>query len=151
MNGQTISQVIVPMQQTPSMIGGYVKGMTKVYDLQSFAHKIVCDHACYNDDVEQYDLAVSDLPDFIRHEFAAKIMSFDSDYANEANGADNAAYESTMLPALLKFLKNSTDRDLEIQFTNAWRDGVTSYMADKMQELIDVALVEYNDSGSFYD
>lgn len=141
MNSQSLSQVIVQKQ--------YVKGMTTMLDIQGYAHRIVCDHAAYNDDIGQYDLTVSDLPDFIRHEFAAKIMSAESDYANEATGADNIAYEKTMLPALLKFLQNTTDRDLEIEFTNAWRDGITSYVTEKMQELIDDALVDYNHSVGF--
>lgn len=151
MNAPSLMQVIVSKQQIPSMIGGYVKGMTNVNDVQSFAYDLVLNYATYDTLDEFYSLDVSDLPDFTRHEFAEKLISEEPDYANEATGADNDAYEKTMLPALLKFLRNTTDRDLEIEFTNAWRDGVTSYMTSKMQELINDALVEYNGSDGFDD
>ena len=120
--------------------------------LSQIAYDLVLDHAKFDNGMGQYNLHVSDLPDFTQHEFAATIMAREDGYASEATGPDNAAYEKTMLPALLKYLQNSTDRDEEIEFNNAWRDGVTSYMTRKMQELIDDALQEYNsDEGFTYD
>lgn len=112
--------------------------------LQDFAVDCVLTYAKFNC-YHQYDLHIDDLPDFILHEFVALIMS-DSSFANEANGPDNPSYETKMLPALLKFMKNSTDRDEEIEFCNAWRDGVTEYHKPYMKFLIDKALYEYNDT-----
>lgn len=140
MNVQSISQYIARTQ--PSM----VKGMTRMSkrELRNHAYRIVSDYAVFNKEFRQYDLIISDLPDFVRHEFASVVLSYDEDYANEANGSDNPAFLDTMLPALTRFLTNTTDKDLEIEFTNAWRDGVTNYMTSYMQELIDESLEDYN-------
>src|SRR6476646_7285070 len=104
-----------------------VKGMTnmKKQILSRIAYDIILCHAKFDNLSRQYILSLSDLPDFVRHELAAEIISREPNYAHEANGPDNDAYESTMLPALLTYLKNTTDRDAEIEFNNAWREGVT--------------------------
>jgi len=113
-----------------------------IKQLRSFAYSCVVSNATFDGD--QYVLNVNDLDDFVRHEFAAAIMAEDNAYASEACGPDNKLWDSKMLPALFTYLKNSTDRDEEIEFNNTWRDCVTNYCHSKMQELIDNALQEYN-------
>jgi len=80
---------------------------------------------------------VDRLPDFVRHEFAALIMSQEEGYASEATGPDNPHWETKMLPALLRYLKNSTDIDEAIEFRDIWRDCVTDYVSPKMQRLLE--------------
>lgn len=92
----------------------------------------------------QYDLFLKDIPDIERHEFAALIMLEDLSKASEATSADNMHWENKMLPALLNYLKNSTDPDEAIEFRNTWKECVTSYFDDEMQEYINDALHEYN-------
>lgn len=116
--------------------------------LRNFAYSCIRNYSTFDGD--QYDLQVSDLPDFVQHEFAALIGEYDSCYAAEACSSDNKLWGSNMLPSLLRFLQNSTNQDLSIEFKNTWRDCVTSYMHNFMQELIDGQIDEYNnDQGCF--
>jgi hypothetical protein len=132
------------MQHMPMMAQIKVKGMTTYNTICKFALDCVLDHAYYCNDQEQYTLEVSDLPDFKRHEFAALLMAYEPDFINEACGADNQHFDTKMVPALLNYLRNSTDKDAQIAFTETWRDCTTSYLANVMQEYIDNALVDYN-------
>lgn len=110
--------------------------------LKRFASQCVHHYAKFYCD--QYYLNIIDLPDFIRHEFSALIMSEDENYASEATGKDNKLWESKMFPSLLKHLQDSTDVDKSIEFKNTWRDSITEYFYPNMQELIDDSLSEYN-------
>jgi hypothetical protein len=105
--------------------------------LRSFARDCVSQYATYDRLDGFYSLNIHDLPDFVQNEFAAMIMCDDNAWASEATGPDNKHWESKMLPALTRYLKNSTDRDEAIEFNNVWRDCVTDYMNNKMQELVD--------------
>jgi len=115
-----------------------------IKQLRTFAKECVDNYATYNKLDDFYSLSVSDLPSFIQDEFAAIIIADDNSYALEANGSDNKHWESKMLPALVRYLKNSTDKDEAIEFKNIWRECVTSYMHPKMQELIDESLSSFN-------
>jgi FPC/CPF motif-containing protein YcgG len=86
-----------------------------------------------------YGNCVESLPDFVRHEFAALLMSQEDAYASEATGPDNPQWETKMLPALIRYLKNSTDRDEAIEFNAIWRDCVTQYALQEMQTLLEEA------------
>ena len=119
--------------------------MNNQKQLQDFAKDCVILYAKFDSIDKQYLLNVEDIPDFDLHKFAALLISSDSALANEATGADNPRYETHMLPALVKFLLNSTDRDYECMFTDAWLDGVAEYHKEFIQELIDGALYEYNE------
>lgn len=101
----------------------------------SCAKDLVFHYAKHDGDI--YHLDVEDISDFDLHEFTAVIMASDDAWASEATGADNPWYEKTMMPALLRYMKNSTDRDEEIEFNKAWIDGVTKYFARPMQDLFD--------------
>lgn len=117
--------------------------------LKNFAYQCVSHYATYNKLDDFHSLAVSDLPDFIKHEFAAMIMAEDESYASESTGSDNKHWNSKMLPALMRYLKNSTDKDEAIEFNNIWRDCVADYASSYMQELIDQELAEFNSDLGF--
>lgn len=113
-------------------------------ELYNFAKECVNHYAIYTEMDDFYTLKVDDLPDFIQHEFAALIISHDKNYASEATGPDNQKWDTEMLPALIKYLKNSTDKDEAIEFNSIWRNCVTEYMNEKMTELLENALHQYN-------
>lgn len=140
MYGQIISSIYSKMQ--PKDVNGLTMIMIK---LTNFASKCVETYATY-DEIDGFcSLSVQDLPDFIQNEFAGLIFQQEPFYATEAIGPDNDLWETKMLPALTQYLKDITDKDAEIIFTSTWRDCVTSYVHDHMQELIDDALQDYND------
>jgi hypothetical protein len=105
--------------------------------LRSFTKECVKHYAKYDKMDGFYSLNINDLPDFLQHEFASIIMSDDNELASEATGPDNKHWETRMLPALTRYLKNSTDRDEAIEFENTWRDCVSDYMSERMQTLVD--------------
>lgn len=147
MNSKSLAQVISTMQYTPSMIGAFVRptgSKMNQLTIQQHAHDLVCDYCEFDAQLGQYDLTLQELPDFVLHKFASHIMACEPEYAHEANGADNPAFLPIMLPALVKYLTDTTDKDLEIEYLNAWREGVTSYMNNRMQELLSDALCDYN-------
>lgn len=129
-----------------------VKRDLTMTNLSTYVSDLIFHYAKYNKMDDAYSLSVSDLPDFEVHKFAAVLMADDESYASESTGADNAQYTKTLMPTLIKYLQNTTDRDEEIEFVNAWRDGVANYFSEKMQELIDSQCKErrhdeYEDAG----
>lgn len=126
-----------------------VKGVTRMSNrqVQSFVKSLVNTYSKIYD--HQHTLSVYDPPDFVRHEFAALIIANDPSYASEATGPDNDLWESKMLPALLSYLKNSTDVDASIKFNNTWKECVTAYLIPYMQKLIDDEISDYNTDDGF--
>lgn len=118
-------------------------------DLRCFASECVDHYATFDKSDDFYSLDVSELPDFVQHEFAALIIASDDAYASEATGPDNKHWDSKMLPALIRHLANSTDKDETIEFNRIWRDCITDYMSGTMQELIEDALDEYNSENGY--
>lgn len=139
MNKKSLAQLIVLKQPI-------VKGMTKMKSLtpKELAQDFVSHYAKFDRSIRQYTIHYDDLNDFDQHKLAALIMVSDDLYAAEATGPDNPAFDKKMLPALTRFLKNSTDRDEEIEFVKEWRDGVTSYFRNCMEELLQDACLQYN-------
>lgn len=118
-------------------------------NLKSFVKDCVHHYAKFDNSDEFYTLNVQDLPDFVQNEFAAIIMLDDTTLAAEATGPDNSFWDSRMLPALTKYLQNSTDKDEEIEFRTIWRDCVTAYFFGHMQHLLDECLDDYNDDEGY--
>jgi hypothetical protein len=116
--------------------------------LKIFVRECVSHYATCNEKDGFYSLDIYDLPDFVQHEFAAIIMTDDNAWATEATGPDNKQWESKMLPALTRYLKDTTHKDEEIEFNHIWRECVTSYCHEKMQSLLDDGLQEYNSKTS---
>lgn len=108
--------------------------------LQSFAKECVSHYAKFDRMEGGYHLDVRDLPDFVQHELAGILMSEDNGWASEATGPDNQHWETKMLPALTRYLKNSTNKDEAIEFNTVWRDCVTDYMNNRIQEILDNAV-----------
>ncbi len=104
-------------------------------DAIKFANDLVCEYAKWNSKHNSYLLILNDIPDFELNKFAVKLMS--EDLVLEAISPDNPSYNKDMLPTLLKYLNNSTDRDEEIEFVRTWRESITSYFYPHMQKLID--------------
>jgi hypothetical protein len=110
--------------------------------VQSFTKHCVSQYAQYNPFDEFYSLDVQDLPDFVQHEFAAMIMADNNDWASEATGPDNKHWETKMLPALTRYLRNSTDQDEAIEFNSIWRDCVADYLNNHMQKLVNDSILD---------
>ncbi len=113
------------------------------------ASELAHHYATFDTTIKQYIINLSDLADFDRHELAASMMSEDDSLSSEATGLDNPAYTEKMLPALLHFMQNSTDKDEEIEFAREWKEGVTSYFTNHMQELLDEYVYNMNDEQGF--
>lgn len=104
-----------------------------------FVESLIFHYAKFDQRHDAYFLKVRDLPEFEVHALSATIMESDHGYANEATGCDNPDYEKTMLPALLKYMKDPSDKDEEIEFKRAWLTGVSNYFTNEIQILLNDA------------
>ena len=115
-----------------------------INQLKDFALNIIEHYATYNSFEKQYELNTYDIPDSELNKFSALIMQLDDDRASEATGPDNPFYESKMLPALINYLKDTSNRDSEIEFNKSWINGTTQYNYRLIKEYIQDALEDYN-------
>lgn len=113
-------------------------------NLQEFINDCVEHYAKFDESIRQYKLHIYDLPDFVQHKFTSLIFSYNTSLAHEANGYDNPLYNAKMLPALLRFLNNTTDKDNQIEFISSWRDGVTNYAQSIMEEMLEQEVYNHN-------
>lgn len=141
----TLAQTVVQNQQMELIVNSNVKGITRLkkVTIQDFSDTITDMYAkdCQDDG---YQLHVEDLPDFIQQEFASLILSIAHDLASESTGPDNEYFDKKMLPSLIKYLRDISNKDLEIDFITSWRDGVTRYLHNQMQMYIDRSLGDLN-------
>ncbi len=112
----------------------------------SYAKELVSNYATFDKYSQTYSIDIDDMPDFDVHALCTLIMNDDESLASEANSVDNPAYEKTMYPALIQYMKDTTNRDNEIEFTKAWRDGVASYFTKTIQELLDELCIDRTNS-----
>lgn len=114
--------------------------------LNRFAYDLCYKYAEYNRLNDCFDLAVDTLPDDVKSEFVALLMSEDIEFAGEATSIDNSSYQSFMLPAMIVHLKDPTNEDKRNDYIMAWNKGIFSYGKKKMQYLIDYAMCDYAQS-----
>lgn len=91
---------------------------------------------------EGYYLDYNDLSDSDIEEVTAQLIIDEEEIAHEATGADNPAFETKMLPALIRHLKNPCDKDEQIEFMKEWREGIASYCRTWIESLIEDRLSE---------
>lgn len=135
MNVRTISHSLGRMQDS--------QGLTKMkcnISITRFVSTLVDHYAKFDPLTESYELPIHTIPDFERYELSALLMLSNTSYANEATGSDNPDYERKMLPALINYMSNVTDKDEEIEFKRIWKDGIAKYFTPMMEELIESEL-----------
>lgn len=74
----------------------------------------------------------SDIPDFELHGLSSMLMSLDS---GEALGADNPSFNTKMFPALQNYMRDTTNKDNQIEFIHYWREGIKDYYSNIMQNI----------------
>jgi hypothetical protein len=121
-----------------------IKNPNNSKNIIHFVHNLVLHYAKIDNDSDLYLLCVNDLPDFELHELCALIMNSDPILATEATGPDNPNYENKMFPAMIKYMKSSTDKDELYQFKNVWLDGIVSYFLEPIQEMLDQQCINYS-------
>ena len=123
------------------------KGMTNMNlpkHIKKFISSLVGNYATYNKLDGFYIVDLIKLPESELEEFSSLLMNHDHDLACEATGLDNPAYEDSMLPSLNLYLSNPTNKDNEIEYLRAWREGVSSYFKTIYTECIFNELEDFN-------
>jgi hypothetical protein len=118
--------------------------MTHSKETLHLASTIVSHYARFDRLSRCYVLDICDVADFDLHEMCASLMKDNSSLSTEATGFDNPAYETSMLPAMIRWLENTTDKDSRIEFEAAWREGILSYFKDIINDLLENELQDYN-------
>lgn len=111
-------------------------------EAKQFANSLVHNYAKFDRSEKTYELNIHEIPDFQLEAFASHLIQ-DDELGSDATGANNAQFDKHMMPALRRLLADSTDKDNQIEFVKAWKNGVINYCEDKMVELIEDALQEY--------
>lgn len=101
-----------------------------------FSDSLVYCYAKFDSMSQCYILNTHNIPDFDLHELATLLIKEEPELAHEATSVDNPYYEKLMLPALIKYMANSTDKELRTDFDYAWLEGITKYLEQRMQSLI---------------
>lgn len=109
---------------------------------RSFAYDLVNAYAKFNG--ECYELDIGDVDEFDLEKITSLMMAEHRDWANEATGPDNPAYEDSMLPALLIYLEDTFSPEAKENFDERWKRGMVSYAWDQIEKLLDEQLNEYN-------
>lgn len=112
--------------------------------IQTLAKDIASHYARFSKADRLYDLQLEQVADFDLHELSAALIQENPMLASEACGPDNEAYTAKMLPALIEYMSDSTDKGLQLEFTIAWREGITAYCIDIITALVDDALYQMN-------
>jgi hypothetical protein len=110
---------------------------------EEFIKETVKEYATFNQSACQYQLELYDLPDFIQHEFASLLFADNEDLFIEATGPTNPHF-NRMQDALLDYLKNTTDKDNQIECLHVWRDGITDYAKSIMEEQLEEGVYHLN-------
>lgn len=118
-------------------------------DTRAFAYSLVFHYGKFNKGEEQYNINLQDIPEFDICELSARMMIDNPGYDSETTGPDNPNYEKRMFPALLSYLRNIIDKDSQVEFLNAWREGVMDYHKRCMEELLEDECAEYNISHGY--
>lgn len=118
--------------------GEFSKSLVKIMD------DIIFGSAVFDKDELCYRLEYQDLDQLDKERLLAQLISDQPDYGNESTGADNDSYQNKMLPALVKLLQNSTDRESRVDFIESWTAGVSSYAANTISYLLERRMEEYN-------
>ncbi len=110
----------------------------------NFAYDIVQSYAAFDKDNHCYEIDIDSIADFDLNKLAAHIYLDNPDFEAESTGADNICYEKHMLPALNLYLRNSTDNDVRKDFAEIWASCTTKHAMNVIRELLNDALIEYN-------
>ena len=102
----------------------------------------------WDSDGKQYVLTVHDLPQ-TEIDTLTSILLSDPMNASEAIGADNDAWEGTILPAIQSLLKNRFCDDRR-DHTDAILSGITSYFYSAINREIERQLSMLNSLNGFY-
>ncbi len=100
------------------------------YDLVIFyqKNKTIDINEIHNDDLDK---------------FCSLIINNDLTFGNEILGSDNDAFDSNILPALINYLKNSSDKCNETLFLDNVKGGIRSYLHHNMVILLNNALEDF--------
>jgi tagatose-1,6-bisphosphate aldolase len=100
------------------------------YDLVIFYHK-------------DKTININDIPNDDLDKFCSLIINNDLTFGNEILGSDNNSFDSNILPALINYLKNSSDKCNENLFLDNVKSGIRNYLHHNIVILLDNALEDF--------
>lgn len=86
---------------------------------------------------------INEIPSDDLDKFCSLIINNDLTFGNEILGSDNDSFDSSILPALINYLKNSSDKCNETFFLDNVKGGIRSYLHHNMVYLLDNALEDF--------
>jgi hypothetical protein len=86
---------------------------------------------------------INEIPNDDLDKLCSLIINNDMTFGNEILGSDNDSFDSNILPALINYLKNSSDKCNETLFLDNVKSGIRSYLHHNMIILLDHALEDF--------
>jgi hypothetical protein len=122
------------------------EGINMIYhkDIVRFIDNVISDYAKYDHDAEQDVLDAQDLPDSVRQEFSALILSFNGAEVSDTLGVNNPKFEKYVVPAVIAHLKEPWDKDLRSELLDQLRESIIDYHLDILQQYLQDRLENHN-------
>jgi len=112
--------------------------------LRFIAYEIFSNYCRYDEDYQGWWLEIENVPETDLQRLASSIYLENPDYAFEATSVENDSFDNNMVPSLITYLMNSTNKDNEIEFKKEWLSGMTSYAMPIIKKLLNEARDDYN-------
>lgn len=109
-----------------------------------FADSLIHHYAKFDEIINGFDFSLDDVPDSDLDELSFYLMQSNKELAHEALSSENVSFESVILRDLLPLMRNSQDKEKEIQFVNATKFGIRKYLMPIMDNLLQERLENYN-------
>jgi len=105
--------------------------------LRSYAYDLVIFYQKDN------TININNIPEDDLDKLCSLIINHDKEFGNEILGSDNDNFNSDILPALINYLNNSSDKCNEKNFLDNVKSGIRSYLHHNMIFLLDQALEDF--------
>lgn len=117
--------------------------MTYSKSVNQLAYNIIAEYSVYDELSELYYFHTSDAPDALLDKLVCRIMIENNELANEAISVDNDCYLTEMLPALQRYLNDTTNLGNQMDYLTIWNHGIRQYFMPTMKQLFADQMDEY--------
>lgn len=125
-----------------------LKYTVKSKEVLSFANYLASEYKLYDKDLGYYEIYSKNIPDVLLDELYSLIIKEEPEWAHDAI-FEHEQYEKSFLPALIKYLSNSTDKSNVHDFLETMKSNIRFYMDDLVNEILQQSLQDIMEDSSW--
>lgn len=118
--------------------------MTNYNDLCKKAHDLAHNKMKFNSLAGCFVFDYAKLTDSDIEDLVADYMIYDRMMSCESTGSDNVRFDTHMMPALLKIIRNADDKSNQYDFITSYRAAVIEYFREAVLALLVAAIERIN-------